>query len=50
MQGAMVHVLHCLETLKTHFSYNVARENIQSCSRKMWDQLNLMSSGEKQNA
>ena len=42
----MVPVLQCLETLKTHFSYNAARENIQSCSRKRWDQSNLTSSGE----
>ncbi|KAL9329933.1 hypothetical protein ACSQ67_004936 [Phaseolus vulgaris] len=45
-QGSMVPVLQCLETLKTHFSYNAARENIQSCSRKRWDQSNLTSSGE----
>ncbi|XP_027921755.1 kinesin-like protein KIN-14J [Vigna unguiculata] len=45
-QGSMVPVLQCLETLKTHFSYNAARENIQSYSRKRWDQSNLMSSEE----
>ncbi|XP_014508699.1 kinesin-like protein KIN-14J isoform X2 [Vigna radiata var. radiata] len=45
-QGSMGPVLQCLETLKTHFSYNAARENIQSCSRKRWDQSNLMSSEE----
>ncbi|XP_027340167.1 kinesin-like protein KIN-14J [Abrus precatorius] len=33
----MMPVLQCLETLKTHFAYNAARENIQSCSRKRWD-------------
>ncbi|KAG5135437.1 hypothetical protein JHK82_020168 [Glycine max] len=42
-QGSMVPVLQCLETLKTHFAYNAARENIQSCSRKRWDQSNLTS-------
>ncbi|KAK7318229.1 hypothetical protein RJT34_02928 [Clitoria ternatea] len=40
-QGSMVPVLQCLETLKTHFAYNSARENIQSYSRKRWDQSNL---------
>ncbi|XP_029127714.1 kinesin-like protein KIN-14J [Cajanus cajan] len=39
-QGSMVPVLQCLETLKTHFAYNAARENNQSCSRKRWDQSN----------
>lgn len=38
MQGSMVPVLQCLENLKAHFAYNAARENIQSCSRKRWDQ------------
>ncbi|CAJ1937424.1 unnamed protein product [Sphenostylis stenocarpa] len=42
-QGSMMSVLQCLETLKTHFAYNAARENIQSCSRKRWDQSNLTS-------
>ncbi|KAK7399207.1 hypothetical protein VNO78_10386 [Psophocarpus tetragonolobus] len=45
-QGSMVPVLQCLETLKTHFAYNAARENIQTCSRKRWDQSNLTSLGE----
>ncbi|KAL5188785.1 Kinesin-like protein KIN-14J [Glycine soja] len=40
-QGSMVPVLQCLETLKTHFAYNTAQENIQSGSRKRWDQSNL---------
>lgn len=41
MQGSMVPVLHCLETLKTHFAYNATRENLQSCYRKRWDQPDL---------
>ncbi|KAE9614134.1 putative minus-end-directed kinesin ATPase [Lupinus albus] len=39
-QGSMLPVLHCLETLKTHFACNVARGNIQS-SRKRWDRSDL---------
>ncbi|KAK4262616.1 hypothetical protein QN277_028155 [Acacia crassicarpa] len=39
-QGSMGHVLQCLEVLKTHFASNVKRENIQSLSRKRWDQSN----------
>jgi len=46
MQGSMVPLLQRLETLKIHFSYNAARENIQSYSIKRWDQSNLMSSKE----
>ncbi|KAL2342754.1 hypothetical protein Fmac_004039 [Flemingia macrophylla] len=42
-QGSLVPVLQCLETLKTHFAYNTARENNQSFSRKRWDQSNLSS-------
>lgn len=41
MQGSMVPVFQCLETLKSHFSLNIERENIQSCSRKRWDQSDL---------
>ncbi|CAL0312646.1 unnamed protein product [Lupinus luteus] len=41
-QGSMLPVLHCLETLKTHFACNAARENIQS-SRKRWDRSDLTS-------
>ncbi|KAK7358615.1 hypothetical protein VNO77_00550 [Canavalia gladiata] len=37
-QGSMLPVLQCLETLKTHFAYNAARENIQTSSRKRWGQ------------
>ncbi|OIW09870.1 hypothetical protein TanjilG_24525 [Lupinus angustifolius] len=40
VQGSMLPVLHCLETLKTHFACNAARENIQS-SRKRWDRSDL---------
>lgn len=40
MQGSMVPVLQCLETLKTQFAFNAARENIQS-SRKRWDRSDL---------
>ncbi|QCD81189.1 hypothetical protein DEO72_LG2g1514 [Vigna unguiculata] len=46
MKGSMVPLLQRLETLKIHFSYNAARENIQSYSIKRWDQSNLMSSKE----
>ncbi|XP_052114350.1 kinesin-like protein KIN-14J [Arachis duranensis] len=37
-QGSMVPVLQSLETLKTQFAFNAARENIQSFSRKRWGQ------------
>ncbi|XP_054824248.1 kinesin-like protein KIN-14J [Prosopis cineraria] len=40
-QGSIVPVLQCLEDLKTHFVSNVVRENIQSLSRKTWDQSDL---------
>ncbi|CAL0313366.1 unnamed protein product [Lupinus luteus] len=39
-QGSMVPVLQSLETLKNHFDFNAARENIQS-SRKRWGQSDL---------
>ena len=39
----MVPVLQCLETLKTQFAFNAVRENIQSYSRKRWDQSDLTS-------
>lgn len=48
MQGSMVPVLQCLETLRTHFDYNDARENIQS-SRKTWDQSDPTSLEETHN-
>ncbi|XP_061348692.1 kinesin-like protein KIN-14J [Gastrolobium bilobum] len=42
-QGSMAPVLQCLEILKTHFAFNAARENIQSWSRKRWDESDLTS-------
>ncbi|CAL5214822.1 unnamed protein product [Lathyrus oleraceus] len=45
-QGSMVPVLQCLENLKAHFVYNAARENVQSYSRKRWEQPDLTSQAE----
>ncbi|XP_058732019.1 kinesin-like protein KIN-14J [Vicia villosa] len=45
-QGSMVPVLQCLENLKAHFVYNAAHENVQSYSRKRWDQPDLTSLAE----
>lgn len=42
----MVPVLQCLENLKAHFVYNAARENVQSYSRKRWEQPDLTSQAE----
>ncbi|XP_019424122.1 PREDICTED: kinesin-like protein KIN-14J isoform X2 [Lupinus angustifolius] len=39
-QGSMVPVLQSLETLKNHFDFNAARENIPN-SRKRWGQSDL---------